>query len=70
MLGTPLPIAPEIKDVLVAQAHDAKAPPSVLGWNDSTRFVVEAIQRAVVEGGDPKTLLAGAAKAMNERIEK
>ena len=65
-----LPIAPEIRDVLVAQAHDAKAPPSVLGWNDSTRFVVEAIQKAVVEGGDPKTLLAEAAKAMNERIEK
>ncbi|MBK8575777.1 MAG: extracellular solute-binding protein [Elusimicrobia bacterium] len=65
-----LPMSSEIKDVLVAQARDAKAPPSVLGWNDSTRFVVEAIQKAVVKGGDPKTLLAGAAKAMNERIEK
>ena len=47
-----------------------RPPPSVLGWNDSTRFVVEAIQKAVVKGGDPKTLLAEAAKAMNERIEK
>lgn len=65
-----LPIEPVIKEVLVAQAHDAKAPPSVLGWNDSTRFVVEAIQKAVVRGEDPKKLLAEAAKAMNERIEK
>jgi ABC-type glycerol-3-phosphate transport system substrate-binding protein len=65
-----LSISPEFKSVLLAQARDAKAPPPVLGWNDSTRFVVESIQKVILEGDDPARALARAAAAMNERIEK
>jgi ABC-type glycerol-3-phosphate transport system substrate-binding protein len=65
-----LPIPAPLKTVLIAQAQAAKAPPSVLGWDDSTRFVAEAVQNAVVAGKDPATVLAVAAKAMNEKIER
>jgi ABC-type glycerol-3-phosphate transport system substrate-binding protein len=65
-----LPIEATKKEVLMAQAQDAKAPPPVLGWNDSTRFVVESIQKAIVQEADPSRVLKEAARAMNERIEK
>lgn len=65
-----LPLTAGLKKTLLAQIKEAKAPPAVLGWNDSTRFVVEAIQKTIVEGASPAAVLAEAAAAMNERIEK
>ncbi len=65
-----LPIEAGVKKVLVSQAKDAKAPPSVLGWNDSTRFVVEAIQKAIIQGLNPAKAMEESAAAMDEHIEK
>jgi multiple sugar transport system substrate-binding protein len=63
-----LPIDDQLRKTLVAQALDAQAPPPVLGWNDSTRFIVEAIQKSIVNGADPALSLKDAAQAMNERL--
>lgn len=43
-----LPIKDEFKKVLFEQIKEAKGPPSVLGWDDSTKYVVEAIQNVIV----------------------
>ncbi|MEN3013107.1 MAG: extracellular solute-binding protein [Endomicrobiia bacterium] len=43
-----LPIKEEFKKVLFEQIKEAKGPPSVLGWDDSTKYVVEAIQNVIV----------------------
>ena len=36
------------------QALDAKGPPSVLGWDDSIRFIDQAIQRVILEESAPE----------------
>lgn len=43
-----LPIKDEFKKVLFEQIKEAKGPPSVLGWDDSTKYIVEAIQNVIV----------------------
>ena len=65
-----LSVKDAFKKILLAQVRDAQAPPPVLGWNDSTRFVVESIQKVIMENENPARALARAARAMNERIEK
>ena len=65
-----LPMEPEFKKVLRAQAGDAQGPPSVLGWDESTRFIEEAIQRVVLQGANAKDELAKAALGMNGQIRQ
>ena len=65
-----LPMEPEYKQVLKLQAQDAKGPPSVLGWDKSTRFIEEAIQRVVLQGADPKEELAKAARRVDKQIRE
>jgi len=63
-----LPMEQEFKKVLKDQADDAKGPPSILGWDDSTRFIEEAIQRVVLRGADAKTELGKAALELDREI--
>src|SRR3989338_8811101 len=42
------------KDVLVSQANDAKGPPPVASWDSSAKYIDDAIQKAVLQNGDPK----------------
>lgn len=65
-----LPMEEEFKKVLKLQAQDAKGPPAVLGWDESTRFIEEAIQRVVLQNADTKTELVKAIKEMNKYINR
>ena len=65
-----LPMEAAFKEPLKAQAFDSKGPPSLLGWDDSTRFVDTAIQLIVLKGKDVKAALAGANDELNRRLKK
>ncbi len=65
-----LPMEKEFKRILKLQAQDAKGPPSVLGWDDSTRFIEEAIQRVVLEGADAQQELNKANRQVEIYIKK
>ena len=65
-----LPMDTEFKLILKSQAQDAKGPPAVLGWDESTHFIEEAIQYVVLQGADAKEALARAAKEMDKQIKK
>jgi hypothetical protein len=60
----------EFKMILKSQAEDGKGPPSVLGWDESTRFIEAAIQRVVLQGADPKEELSRAASQMDKQIKR
>jgi len=63
-----LPMDSKFKRILKSQALDAKGPPSVLGWNQSTRFIDQAIQRVVLQGADPKEELSKLKKLLDQTI--
>lgn len=63
-----LPMESEFKQILKSQAQDAKGPPSVLGWDESTRFIEEAIQRVVLQQADIKGELSRTAREMDKYI--
>jgi ABC-type glycerol-3-phosphate transport system substrate-binding protein len=65
-----LPMEAEFKLILKTQGQDAKGPPSILGWDESTRFIEEAIQRVVLQGADAKKELAIAAEEIDKRIKR
>jgi len=58
------------KDVLVAQAHDAKGPPPVANWDSISKYVDEAIQKVVLQGADIKSELDTARKEMERFLKK
>ncbi len=60
----------EFKQVLKAQAQDLQGPPAVLGWNESSRFIEEAVQRVILQNADPKQELTKAANQLNKRIKR
>ena len=64
-----LPMKDSFKKILRAQAMDAKGPPPVLGWDASTRYIDEAIQRVVLEKADPASELSKAARSVNFEIK-
>lgn len=64
-----LPMEDHFSKVLMEQAMDAKGPPSVLGWDDSTRFIDVAVQEAVLNLKDPALLLEKTAEELDKRIE-
>lgn len=59
---------PEFKKVLKLQSIDAKGPPPVLGWDESTRFIEVAIQRVILQDRNIKEELVKAAKEMNKLL--
>jgi len=65
-----LPMETEFKQVLKSQAQDAKGPPSILGWDESTRFIEEAIQKVILQGADARKELAKTAQELDKRIRK
>ncbi|MFA5336257.1 MAG: extracellular solute-binding protein [Candidatus Omnitrophota bacterium] len=62
-----MPMESSFKEPLREQAMDSKGPPSVLGWDDSTRFIDTAIQMIVLKGKDVKSALAEANRELNGR---
>ncbi len=64
-----LPMENEFKRILKEQAKDGKGPPSVLGWDESTRFIERAIQRVVLQEGDIEAELAKAAREIDRYIK-
>lgn len=65
-----LPMKAEFKQTLKLQAQDAKGPPSILGWDETTRFIERAIQRVVLQGADAKEELAKTARDMERYIKR
>jgi ABC-type glycerol-3-phosphate transport system substrate-binding protein len=65
-----LPMESGFKQILKSQAQDAKGPPAVLGWDESTRFIEEAIQKVILQGRDAREELAKAGQEMNKYIKK
>ena len=65
-----LPMKEDFKEVLKSQALDAKGPPPVLGWDTSTRFVDQAIQRVILTNKDAKGALKQATRLMDEEFKK
>lgn len=63
-----LPMEQEFKGVLKLQAQDAKGPPGVLGWDESTRFIEEAIQRVVLRASDSQEELKKVKEKLNQHI--
>ena len=64
-----LPMEQNMKTILKQQAQEAKGPPGVEGWNESTRLVEQAIQRVILHGADPKTELSQANDGMARALE-
>lgn len=65
-----LPMEEGFKQTLMLQAKEGKGPPSVLGWDQTTRFIEEAIQRVVLQGADAEKELIKASKEINKIIKK
>lgn len=65
-----LPMEKHFKDVLQAQAMDAKGPPPVLSWDASSRFVNNAIQMVVMKGADAAEELRKATKDMQAELDR
>ncbi|MEA3328647.1 MAG: extracellular solute-binding protein [Candidatus Omnitrophota bacterium] len=65
-----LPMESEFKQVLKLQAEDGKGPPSVLGWDESTRFIEQAIQKVVLQGADAREELTRAVREINRQLEQ
>jgi len=63
-----LPLDPAMKAVLQQQAQEAKGPPPVPGWTETTHVLEAAIQRVVLKGADPKAELSAANDAMNKPL--
>ena len=65
-----LPMDAALKTVLQQQAQEAKGPPVVAGWNESTHVIESAIQRVILHGADPRSELAEANEAMNKTLKQ
>ncbi|MFC1631344.1 extracellular solute-binding protein [Candidatus Omnitrophota bacterium] len=65
-----LPMETGLKRVLQAQAEDAQGPPAVLGWDESTRFIEQAIQRVVLQGADAREELGQATQKLDQNLKK
>jgi len=61
---------PVFKKVLVDQAEDSKGPPAVANWDAYTRHIDNVIQKAVLQGTDPKTGLSDIKKELELAVSK
>ena len=64
-----LPMDVEFRNILKEQALDAKGPPSVLGWDDSIRFIDQAIQRVILEGSAPEYELKKVVAEIEKKVK-
>ena len=65
-----LTLEPEMKTVLQQQARDAKGPPAVPGWTETTHVLESAIQRIVLQKADVKTELGRVNEELNRQLAK
>lgn len=65
-----LPIEPAMKDVLKQQAQDAKGPPPVTGWTETTHALESAIQQVILRGAEPAAQLKTANEVMNRALRE
>jgi len=65
-----LKMDPKLKDVLVAQANDAKGPPAVVNWDSCAKYVDEAIQKVILQKADAKKELEIAKTEMERFLKK
>ncbi|NQT00365.1 MAG: extracellular solute-binding protein [Candidatus Omnitrophica bacterium] len=65
-----LPMERKFKRVLKMQAEDAKGPPSILGWDESTRFIEQAIQKVILRRADARQELSKAAKELDRLLKR
>ncbi|MDD5439192.1 MAG: extracellular solute-binding protein [Candidatus Omnitrophica bacterium] len=60
----------DVKRVLIAQALEAKGPPPVLGWDSTTRFVDQAVQKIILEDAVIEDELTALEQYMNQDLKK
>ena len=63
-----LPLEPAMKAVLKQQAQEAKGPPAVSGWTETTHILEAAIQRVILRDADPRSELSTVNAAMNAAL--
>ena len=64
-----LPLEAAMKATLRQQAQEAKGPPAVVGWTETTHLVEEAIQRVILKNADPQSELGAVNEAMNRSLK-
>lgn len=64
-----LPMDHAIKSALEQQATEAKGPPAVSGWTETTHTVETAIQQVILHDADPRAELAQANDAMRRALQ-
>lgn len=65
-----LPMQPDMKAILQEQANDAKGPPAVPGWTETTQLLEAAIQKVILKGATPADELAVVNQAMNAGLKE
>ena len=65
-----LPMDPKMKAILQQQAQEAKGPPAVIGWTETTNALESAIQSVILKDADPKAELAVANEAVSRNIKE
>ncbi len=66
----PLTMEPALKTTLKQQAQDAKGPPPVPGWTESTHLLESAIQRVILHKADPREELAKVDAALTQALRQ
>ena len=61
---------PKFKKVLFDQAQDSKGPPAIANWDAYTRIIDNVIQRAVLQGLDPKGGLSDVKRELKRALSK
>ncbi len=61
---------PRFKKILIDQAEDSKGPPAIANWDAYTKNIDNVIQRAVLQGLDPKAGLSDVKKELQRASAK
>ena len=61
---------PKLKKVFVDQAEDSKGPPAIANWDAYTKHIDDVIQKAVLQGTDPKAGLSEVKKELERAVSK
>ena len=65
-----LPMEPRMKAIVQQQAQEAKGPPAVIGWTETTHALESAIQSVILNNAAPRAELAAANEAMSRNIKE
>lgn len=65
-----LKMDPGFKRVLISQAQDAKGPPPIANWESAAKYIDEAIQKVILQNGDPKKELDTANRQLSRMFKK